>query len=45
MHSLLPIPGKRDGDWGYAWIPVAGPLLGGWLAAMVYGALHPALVP
>ena len=32
-HALLPIPGKRDGDWGYAWIPVFGPLLGGLLAA------------
>ena len=33
MHALLPIPGKRDSDWGYAWVPVAGPLLGGMLAA------------
>jgi glycerol uptake facilitator protein len=24
----LPIPGKRDSDWGYATIPVIGPLLG-----------------
>jgi glycerol uptake facilitator protein len=34
-HSLLPVPGNRDGDWGYAWIPVVGPLLGGLLAAFV----------
>lgn len=39
VHALLPIPGKRDSDWGYAWIPVAGPLLGGLLAAAVYGLL------
>ena len=32
-YALLPVPGKRDSDWGYAWIPVAGPLLGGLLAA------------
>ena len=32
-HALLPIPGKRDGDWSYAWVPVAGPILGGLLAA------------
>jgi len=32
-HALLPIPGKRDGDWGYAWVPVLGPLLGAALAA------------
>jgi glycerol uptake facilitator protein len=35
-HFLLPIPGKRDSDWGYAWIPVVGPLIGGALAAVVY---------
>ena len=28
-HFLLPIPGKRDSDWGYSWIPVVGPLVGG----------------
>lgn len=36
MHQLLPIPGKRDSDWGYAWIPVIGPLIGAAVAAMVY---------
>ncbi|MHB8397883.1 MAG: MIP/aquaporin family protein [Candidatus Limnocylindrales bacterium] len=35
-HFLLPIPGKRDSDWSYAWIPVVGPLVGGALAAFVY---------
>ena len=35
-HALLPIPGKGDGDWGYAWIPVVGPLLGGLVAAGVF---------
>jgi len=38
-HALLPIPGKRDSDWGYAWIPVLGPLAGGALAALAYRAL------
>ncbi|MFZ1263200.1 MAG: MIP/aquaporin family protein, partial [Chitinophagaceae bacterium] len=33
MHALLPIPGKRDSDWSYAWIPVAGPVIGALLAA------------
>jgi len=28
MHMLLPVPGKRNGDWAYAWVPVLGPLLG-----------------
>src|SRR3990172_12970108 len=35
-HFLLPIHGKRDSDWGYSWIPVVGPLVGGALAALVY---------
>ncbi len=33
MHTLLPIAGKRDSDWGYAWVPIFGPLLGAALAA------------
>lgn len=37
IHALLPIPGgKRDSDWSYAWIPVAGPLLGALVAAGAY---------
>ena len=38
-HALLPIPGKRDSDWGYSWVPVVGPILGGWLGAACYGVL------
>jgi glycerol uptake facilitator protein len=37
-HAILPISGKGSSDWGYAWIPVAGPILGaivgGYLAGM-----------
>jgi glycerol uptake facilitator protein len=36
MHALLPIPGKRSSDWGYAWVPVVGSLLGATLAAVTY---------
>lgn len=36
MHQLLPIPGKRDSDWQYAWIPIAGPILGAFLAVMIF---------
>ena len=32
IHALVPIRGKRDNDWGYAWIPVLGPIIGGLLA-------------
>lgn len=39
MHALLPIPGKRDSDWGYAWIPVIGPLAGTLLAVAIFKLL------
>jgi glycerol uptake facilitator protein len=40
VHALVPMPGgKRDSDWRYAWIPVAGPLTGGIIAALIYLAL------
>jgi glycerol uptake facilitator protein len=32
-HALLPIRGKRDSDWSYAWIPVVAPIVGALLAA------------
>lgn len=38
-HSFLPIANKRDSDWGYSWVPVLGPVLGGLLAAMVFRML------
>ncbi|HEY8414820.1 MAG TPA: MIP/aquaporin family protein [Thermaerobacter sp.] len=37
-HAVLPIPGKRDSDWGYSWIPVVGPIIGGVLGAVVFQA-------
>ncbi len=36
MHFLLPIPGKRDSDWGYSWVPILGPFIGAGLAAALY---------
>ncbi|HET7676455.1 MAG TPA: MIP/aquaporin family protein [Candidatus Limnocylindrales bacterium] len=38
-HAVLPIPGKRDSDWDYAWIPVVGPIIGGVLGALFYSAI------
>lgn len=38
-HFLLPIPHKRNSDWGYAWIPVIAPLTGGILGAVSYTLL------
>ena len=34
-HAILPIAGKGDSDWGYAWVPIAGPLAGGAVAYVV----------
>ncbi|WP_343305935.1 MIP/aquaporin family protein [Chitinophaga niabensis] len=38
-HFILPIKGKRNSDWGYAWIPVVGPVIGALLAAALHMAL------
>jgi glycerol uptake facilitator protein len=38
-HALLPIPGKRDSDWSYGWVPAIAPLLGGALAAWAHSLL------
>jgi len=35
-HFILPITGKRNSDWGYSWIPVLGPVIGGLLAASLF---------
>jgi glycerol uptake facilitator protein len=35
-HALLPIAGKGGSDWGYAWIPVAGPIAGGLIGAGLF---------
>jgi glycerol uptake facilitator protein len=41
-HAVLPIAGKGGSDWGYAWIPVVAPIIGGVLAALLYKAWWPA---
>ncbi len=40
-HAILPIPGKGDSDWEYAWVPIVGPIVGGIIGALVYAALWP----
>lgn len=35
-HFVLPIAGKGDSDWSYAWIPVVGPIIGGVLGAFFF---------
>ena len=38
VHALLPIDGKGDSDWGYAWIPVVGPIVGGVMGGRLFQA-------
>ncbi len=38
-HAVLPIPGKGGSDWGYAWVPVAGPVIGGIIGAVFFKML------
>ena len=35
-HAVLPIKGKGSSDWAYSWVPVLGPIIGGFLAAALY---------
>lgn len=36
LHAILPIKNKGKSDWGYAWVPVVGPIIGAVLAALVF---------
>lgn len=35
-YAVLPFKNKADPNWGYSWIPVVGPILGGLLAVVIY---------
>jgi glycerol uptake facilitator protein len=41
IHAILPIPGKGPSDWGYAWIPVLGPIIGGVLGGLAFDWFYP----
>lgn len=34
-HAILPIRDKGSSDWGYSWVPIVGPIIGGILAAVI----------
>lgn len=36
MHTLLPMKYKGNSDWSYSWIPVAGPIIGAAIAALLF---------
>ncbi len=38
-HAVLPIPGNRDSDWSYAWVPIAGPVFGSIVAVLLWSVL------
>ncbi|WP_442915298.1 MIP/aquaporin family protein [Marinilactibacillus sp. XAAS-LB27] len=35
-HQILPIENKGTSDWGYAWIPIVGPFIGGIVGALLF---------
>ena len=35
-HAVLPIPAKGSSDWGYSWVPVVAPVIGGIIGAGAY---------
>ncbi|KOP28818.1 MIP/aquaporin family protein [Exiguobacterium acetylicum] len=39
-HAILPIPNKGSSDWGYSWIPVVGPIIGGAIAVLIYQLIY-----
>lgn len=43
-HAILPIPGKGNSDWSYAWVPVLGPIIGGVYGALFYQAVYTKVV-
>jgi glycerol uptake facilitator protein len=40
IHALLPIKGKRDSNWRYAWLPVVAPVCGAAAAGLFYLAVR-----
>lgn len=40
MHSVLPVAEKGSSEWAYSWIPIAGPLIGASLAAVLFNILN-----
>ena len=39
VHALLPIKDKADNDWGYAWVPFIGPIIGAALAGFLFSLI------
>lgn len=37
FHAVAPIKGKGGSDWGYAWVPIVGPIIGAVIAGLLFG--------
>jgi len=35
-HSILPIAGKSDSNWKYAWVPIIGPIIGSIISTIIW---------
>jgi len=40
VHAIVPIPNKGSSNWGYSWVPVLGPMIGGALAAFAFMGIN-----
>ena len=38
-HAILPIKGKGSSNWGYAIVPILGPIIGGLVAVLLFGII------
>lgn len=38
-HAILPIKGKGSSNWGYAIVPIVGPIIGGLVAVLLFGII------
>lgn len=43
-HAILPIKGKGGSNWGYAWVPIVGPIIGALIGLAVFNFFSSACV-
>ncbi|EEI71409.1 MAG: MIP/aquaporin family protein [Lentilactobacillus hilgardii] len=39
-YTIMPVPNKGSAEWGYSWVPMFGPLVGGIIATFIQTTLH-----